>query len=360
MSTMLAMHMANELLSLPVAAATLGAGAIAIIVAAAMARRRLDPARLPLMGVMGAFVFAAQMINFTIPGMPGTSGHLGGGVLLAILLGPWAALVTMAAILIVQCLMFQDGGLLALGCNLINMGVIPCILGLGVYRLALGRAQGASALRQYLAAWAASMIGVTGGAALVPLEAGLSGVLQIPIGGFLGVMLGVHLLIGCIEGLITFAVIAYLRRARPATLGLLAPAPDAPDRRPSRAIAATLLVTAMLLAGVVSWFASTAPDGLEWSLTSHNYGQAGVKAVDNPSPAVEAVDAAQARYTLLPDYDKRPAPLGQVAAPAAKAEHWPNVSGWGSLAGLVGTALTLVALYLVARLLRRREATIRS
>ena len=91
------------------------------------------------MGVMGAFVFAAQMINFTLPGMPGTSGHLGGGVLLAILLGPAAGIVTMAAILIVQCLLFQDGGLLALGCNIINMGVIPCLLGWGLYRAVLGR-----------------------------------------------------------------------------------------------------------------------------------------------------------------------------------------------------------------------------
>ena len=102
----LAMHMANELLSIPVAAATLALAAVIVAVAAAVAGRTLSPERLPLMGVMGAFVFAAQMINFSLPGMPGTSGHLGGGVLLAIVLGPAAGIVTMAAILIVQCLLF--------------------------------------------------------------------------------------------------------------------------------------------------------------------------------------------------------------------------------------------------------------
>ncbi len=353
MSNLLAMHMANELLSLPVAAASLAAGALAVMLAAALARRTLDPARLPLMGVMGAFVFAAQMINFTLPGMPGTSGHLGGGVLLGILLGPWAAVLTMAAILIVQCLMFQDGGLLALGCNLINMGVIPCVLGAGVYRLVLGRPGRVSGARQYLSAWTACMIGVAGGAALVPLEADLSGVLKIPM----ALMVGVHLLIGCIEGVITFAVIAYLRRARPATLGLDSPAIDAPDRRPSRAILATILATALLLGGVVSWFASTAPDGLEWCIAESS--RTAAAAPGHPSPAMEAADAAVAKIALLPSYDKRPVPLGQAAPPVQTgAAAWPNASGWGSLAGLLGTVVTLALVYAVSRVIRRRGATV--
>ena len=99
---MVALHMANELLDVPVAMATLALGAVAIALAAAVARRQVSAEMLPLMGVMGAFVFAAQMINFTLPGMPGTSGHLGGGVLLAILLGPAGGILTMASILIIQ------------------------------------------------------------------------------------------------------------------------------------------------------------------------------------------------------------------------------------------------------------------
>jgi len=101
---LLAMHMANELLSMPVAAATLAAAAGVLAVSGLRARRSLDLEKLPLMGVLGAFVFAAQMINFALPG--GLSGHLGGGVLLAILLGPAAAILTIASILIVQCLIF--------------------------------------------------------------------------------------------------------------------------------------------------------------------------------------------------------------------------------------------------------------
>ena len=101
----------------------------------------------------------------------------------------------MAAIFIVQCLLFQDGGLLALGCNIINMGVVPCLLGWGLYRILLGPAARAAAWRQYLAAWVACVGGVTAGAAMVPVEAAASGVLQVPLSQFLGVMIGVHLVI---------------------------------------------------------------------------------------------------------------------------------------------------------------------
>ncbi len=227
-----AMHMANELLSVPVAGVTLAFVAVVVAIAARCARRAAADERLPLMGVMGAFVFAAQMINFTLPGMPGTSGHLGGGVLLAILMGPAAGIVTMSAILIVQCLLFQDGGLLALGCNILNLGVIPCLLGGGVYRLLLGAPGRAAAWRQYLAAWLACLVGVTAGAAMVPIEAAVSGVLRVPLSQFLGVMIGVHLVIALCEGAVTFAVVAYLRRVRPELLGLEADASPAAAVRP--------------------------------------------------------------------------------------------------------------------------------
>jgi len=120
------MHMANELLTPGVAAGFGAASAAGIAYSSWRVRRELDDSKVPLMGVMGAFVFAAQMVNFQI--LPGSSGHLGGGVLLAILLGPSAATLVMAAILIVQCLVFNDGGLLALGANIFNMGIVPCYL----------------------------------------------------------------------------------------------------------------------------------------------------------------------------------------------------------------------------------------
>jgi len=355
MQVVLAMHMANELLSLPVAAATLAVAGLIVAMAARRSARTLGAERMPLMGVMGAFVFAAQMINFTLPLMPGTSGHLGGGVLLAILLGPAAAIVTMTAILIVQCLLFQDGGLLALGCNIINMAVFPCLLGWAVYRLSLGRSGTATPFRQYISAWAACVIGVTAGAAMVPLEAGVSGVLRIPVGQFLAVMTGVHLLIGLVEGAVTFAVLAYLGRVWPSLLGQGSGA--AAEKLGRRPVLVSIVATALLLGGVVSWFASTHPDGLEWSYGEHSYGQTG-DTVAPPSAAISAVDEWQARWSLMSDYTKRPAPLG-LAPTKTKGESdatdaWPNVSGWASLAGLVGTAATLAVLYAVAVVWRRR------
>lgn len=350
-SPLFAMHMANELLSVPVAGATLALAAMVVAVAARHARRAAADDRLPLMGVMGAFVFAAQMINFTLPGMPGTSGHLGGGVLLAILMGPAAGIVTMAAILIVQCLLFQDGGLLALGCNILNLGVVPCLLGSGAYRLLLGDAARAAAWRQYLAAWLACLVGVTAGAAMVPVEAALSGVLQVPLGQFLGVMIGVHLLIALCEGAVTFAVVAYLRRVRPELLGLAADESPAVAARPGYSVVTgSLLATALLLAGVVSWFASTWPDGLEWSYLEHRYGAA-EKVVDNASPVVAAVDQWQSQWSPMSDYTRREAPLGQTPTETAvqRAAAWPDFDGWRSVAGLLGTMITLSFLYGLSR-----------
>lgn len=329
--TTLAMHMANELLNLPVAVVTLCLAAFVLAVCARRTGKQLDAERFPLMGVIGAFVFAAQMINFPLPGLPGVSGHLGGGVLLAILLGPRRGVVTMAAILLIQCLVFQDGGLLALGCNIINMGIVPAVLGYGIYRLVLGRKSVVGATRQYVAAFAASVAGVTGGAALVPIEANLSGVLAIDPRSFLTVMVGVHLVIGAVEGVITFTVIAFLRHVRPAALGL--DARTGPEKLTRKALVASLLATALLLGGVVSWFASGDPDGLEWSYQEHSYDGAATEVVDNNSTAIAGVDAWQDKWAPMPDYGEE---------------------GWTSVAGLVGTALTLVLVYGAGRLIRRR------
>src|SRR5512144_1420723 len=133
------MHMADALIS-PAVGGTMWAAAAGLTVySARKLKEGLDDSKVPLMGVLGAFVFAAQMINFTIPGT-GSSGHLSGGLLLAILLGPPAALITIASILMVQALFFADGGVLALGCNIVNMGLFPCfIVYTLLYRPLVGR-----------------------------------------------------------------------------------------------------------------------------------------------------------------------------------------------------------------------------
>jgi cobalt/nickel transport system permease protein len=360
MTTMLAMHMANELLNPTVAFVTLAIAAAAVVIASARAKKTLPADKLPLMGVMGAFVFAGQMINFTLPGMPGTSGHLVGAVLLTILLGPSVGILVIASVLIVQCLLFQDGGLLALGCNIINMGVIPCLLGGLLYKVVLGPAAKARAWRQYIAAWIACVVGVAGGATMVPLETALGGRVTIPTGDFLSVMLGVHIIIGLVEGLITFAVIAYIRQVRPEALGLETADASMPlrQRLSTGALAASLVGTALLLAGVVSWFASTHPDGLEWAYQEHKYAQAGDSPVKPATGAVAAVDSWQSKWSMMTDYGKRPSPLGQEPPKDEKLEAqaaWGQADGWRSLAGIIGTVVTLGLVWLAARLLRRRE-----
>jgi len=233
-----------------------------------------------LMGVMGAFIFAAQMINFPI--LPGTTGHLCGGVLLAILFGPCQASILMASILVVQCLIFQDGGLLALGANIINMGLVPCFVGTFVYhlispsRLSKGRAAAAPFL--------AAFCGVMAGAFLVPFEVCFSGVAAIPLGSFLTVMLGIHALIAFTEGVITVAVLKAVRRLYPRqVIG---------GRRMSRAAAAGLLfATALVVGGGLSVLASHSPDGLEKAVTVSGY-----------VPSQQESGASGAFHAPLPDY----------------------------------------------------------
>jgi len=177
----------------------------------AMAGRRLDERKVPLMGVMGAFVFAAQMVNF--PVLAGTSGHLGGGFLLGVLLGAPMAVIVMASILVVQSLVFQDGGVEALGANIFVMGVIPCLLGAAVRRLWMRRT--APILVEVVTA-VGGVIGVLAGATGVILMLAWSGSLPgtVTLTQALGVMNGVHLIIGIVEGLVSVAVIRFVLATR--------------------------------------------------------------------------------------------------------------------------------------------------
>ena len=132
------MHMADALISPAVGGTMWAASAGLIAYCSKKVRDDVDDIKIPLMGVAGAFIFAAQMINFTIPGT-GSSGHLGGAMILAVLLGPYAAFLTMASILTVQALFFADGGLLALGCNIFNLGFFPCFIAYPfIYKLIVG------------------------------------------------------------------------------------------------------------------------------------------------------------------------------------------------------------------------------
>jgi len=323
--------MANELLTPRVAGAFIAISAGVLALAARGTQARLDPARVPLMGVLGAFVFAAQMINFPI--LPGTSGHLGGGILLAILLGPHAATLVMASILIVQCLIFQDGGLLALGTNILNMGIIPTYVGYALFNVIAGRSPGTN--RLYVAVFLSTIIGMTAGAAMVPVQSALSGVLAVPLAKFLLVMIGLHLIIALAEALITFGVVAYVVRVRPQLLeSRFATGSVASGRVGFPGVIASLLIVALLLGGVGSLFASSFPDALD-SVTGGHPARSLVRT--NEDPTITQTTHLQEKSAPLPEYSIR----GHNA--------W-----WGtSLSGVLGTVVTLVVVWIIGRALRR-------
>lgn len=252
------MHMADALIS-PAVGGTMWAATAGVMAwCARKVRETRDDRLVPLMGVLGAFIFTAQMINFSIPAT-GSSGHLGGGLILAILLGPYAAFLVMASVLTVQALFFADGGLLALGCNIFNLGFFPAFIAYPLlYRLIAGRDRLGG--RAWTAALVAGIVGLQLGAFGVVLETTFSGITELPFRPFVMVMLPIHLAIGIVEGLATAAVVAFVARARPETLEV-----DR-DLPPSPTLLIGFLVAAAVLGGAVSWFASTRPDGLEWSI----------------------------------------------------------------------------------------------
>jgi cobalt/nickel transport system permease protein len=209
------MHIPDGFLSTGTAVATWVASAGGVGYAVRRVNRELSERQVPLMGVTAAFIFAAQMMNFTVVG--GTSGHLLGGALAAILLGPWAGMLVLTSVLAVQALLFQDGGLLALGANVLNMAIVGVLVGWLVYNSArrlLGDRTWATMASGFAAAWLSVVIASLVAAA----ELAISG--TSPWGVALPAMGLVHMLIGIGEGLITVGVLAFLRVARPDLLAL--------------------------------------------------------------------------------------------------------------------------------------------
>jgi len=221
------MHMADALLSPAVGGVMLAATAAAAVYSAKKARQDLDRRSIPLMGVMGAFIFAAQMINFSIPGT-GSSGHIGGGLLLAVLLGPGEGFLTMAAILLIQALFFADGGLLAYGCNVFNLGFYTCFIAFPLIFRPIIRKKW-SAGRIWTASLAAAVIGLQLGAFSVVLETVFSGKTELPFQTFVLLMQPIHLAIGFVEGLVTAAVVTYIWKVRPELLAGAASRPEKPS-----------------------------------------------------------------------------------------------------------------------------------
>ena len=243
------LHIPDGFLSFIVSAVCWAISAMILSVAISRTNKSLGEKQVPLMGIMAAFIFAAQMINFPVAG--GTSGHLLGGALAAIVLGPWAAMVVMTAVIAVQSLLFQDGGLLVMGANILNMGLITSVIGYGLYRAVLGRSRRVRLAVAGLAAW----LSVMAGALATALQLWLSGTSNLQT--VMLAMLGVHALIGIGEALITIAALTFILQTRP---GLIGEGSAAARGGRGWAVAGVVLSLGVVL---LSPFASANPDGLE-------------------------------------------------------------------------------------------------
>ncbi|MBM3181295.1 MAG: cobalamin biosynthesis protein CbiM [Chloroflexi bacterium] len=245
---------------------------ITLGIAISKTNKALGEKQVPLMGVMAAFIFAAQMINFPVAG--GTSGHLLGGALAAIVLGPWAGMLVMTAVVAVQGLLFQDGGLLVMGANILNMGLVTAAIGYGLYRSAAGRSKVVKLSVAGVAAW----LSVMAGALFTALQLWLSGTSQLGI--VIPAMLGIHALIGLGEAFITVAALSFILQVRPDLLG-----EGSESAKGGRGwiLAGGLIALAVVL---ISPLASGDPDGLERVAINMGFIDAGL----------------DASYQVIPDY----------------------------------------------------------
>ena len=283
---------------------------ITIVVVAIAIRKTshaLGQKQIPLMGIMAAFIFAAQMINFPVAG--GTSGHLLGGALAAIVLGPWPAVLVMTAVIAVQGLLLQDGGLLAMGANILNMGILTAAVGYGLYRLVANRGNGIKLGTAGLAAW----LSVMTSALATSLQLWLSGTSRLDI--VVPAMLFVHALIGIGETLITVAALAFIMKVRPDLLG----SESVSSKGGIGWVVVGILIALAVV--VISPLASADPDGLERVAEDMGF-----------------IAAAQASpFNILPDYT---VPfLGETPVSTI-------------LAGIIGMLVVLGIIYLLGRALR--------
>lgn len=323
------MHMSDALVSAPVAIGAGLAAATLLVVAGKQVAKKNDSSLTPLMGVLGAFVFAAQMINFSIPGT-GSSGHIVGGILLASILGPWAAFLTLVSVLIVQCLVFADGGLMALGCNIINMAAFSCLVGYPLVFRPLIKTD-PSFGRISFAAIAASVVSLELGAVGVTAETELSGITALPTVEFLMFMTPIHLAIGICEGVATAGILYFVNRYRPALLQCNKKSVHTSSRKTRTALIA-FAIGALLLGGCFSFIASSSPDGLEWSIAKVNNGNTELPI---RSKVIAGADAVHNKVAIMPDYES-------------------------PLSGIVGTILTISLLWSLSSIIVSRRKARRS
>ena len=306
------MHIPDNFLSIIVSLICWAITALTLSVAISRTNKSLGERQVPLMGVMAAFIFAAQMINFPVLG--GTSGHLLGGALAAIALGPWAGMLVMTAVIAVQGLLFQDGGLVVMGANILNMGLLTAAVGYGLYRSVNGRSRVVRLAVAGVAAW----LSVMTGALFTALQIWLSGNAEIQV--IVPAMLVIHAFIGIGEALITVAALSFIMSSRP----------DLLDEKSESAQGGRgwILVGVLITLAVVmlSPLASADPDGLE--RVAIDLGFIGT--------------AQSAPYEIIPDYT---IPfLGETSLSTI-------------VAGVIGVIVVLGVAFLTGRSMQRKHSS---
>lgn len=317
------MHIPDAVLAPPVIVATYAAGAAGFGFGLSRLKNRLRDRTTVLMGTVSAFVFAAQMVNFPLGPLP-ISGHLLGGVLAAVMLGPWGGAVVIGTVLIVQCLLFQDGGVSALGANFLNMGLIGSVVGYAIYapiRRAIG-GRGGVLIGAMVAAWFSVILA----SAAFSVELAASGWSR-QFFEVLGKMTLVHAAIGLGEALATGLVVRFVLLTRPDLID--EPQPDQSSRLGHWGqVALSGLAIAVAVAVFLAPFASSSADGLEWV--------GGRLGFLREAPAVVRAP--------IPDYQM---PISGLAEPMAVA-----------LAGLVGTVVVFGTGLALARVFSRSRAVV--
>lgn len=267
--------------------------AVMLVLAIRNTRNQLGDRQIPLMGILAAAIFAGQMLNFTIPG--GTSGHLLGGALAAILLGPWGGLLVMTAVVAIQGLLFQDGGLLVMGLNIINMGVVTAFVGYFVYRGLKGLIKGTagSLIAAFVGAWLSTVVT----SAFAAVELAVSG--TSPLGVALPAMVGVHAIIGIGEGLLTVAALGFIMAVRPDIVS----GEQATGQKTAGLVLGGLLIALALT--LLSPLASPYSDGLERIAEAFgNPEEVEIQPVGFSVPDTPQFfgTAKEPPYQILPDY----------------------------------------------------------
>ncbi|MFD6533741.1 energy-coupling factor ABC transporter permease [Streptomyces sp. NPDC060184] len=346
------MHVPDGFINAPVSVAAGVAAAGAVAVSLRGARRELDERTAPLAGLMAAFIFAVQMLNF--PVAAGTSGHLLGGALAAILVGPYTGVLCVTVVLLMQGILFADGGLTALGVNVLDMGVTTTVVAYVVFRL-LMRALPRRRSTVTVASFVAALVSVPAAAVVFTLIYWIGGTTDISIGKVFTAMVGVHVLIGIGEAVITAATVGAVLAVRPDLVHgakgftnplklrvdgrLIDAAPAAPAKpakapkpavavasRSARGLLAAGLLTALVLAGFVSYYASSSPDGLEKVAAD--------KGIDRNAKEHASADSPLADYGVKDVDDARLS---------------------GGLAGVIGVGVTVVVGGTVFWAIRRRR-----